>query len=1077
MSGNTFDNDLPPWLLDDDDDQSEKSSGDVFFGGTAQLPWRQEAAQEDNGAGTDGLPSLDWGAGAAAQESRPADPFKGLTGMLPWKEQETGTAQSADYALPEWLRDEAPAAGSFDQPLGAPSSDDMLPDWMLDEQPIQAASPTPVDDDLPEWLRDEEPNLAAQAGAVFLSDVVSPSPSAEESLPSWFAEAPDESSVGSFDFGDTAPPAAEPVPSDESLPAWLMQTDSEDFAARSAEAEIGFQPPASEPEDELNWMAQDEQPEPAGEMSYEDWVRQNLPAEEQDDLNWLAEPQSPFGGTSGMTYEEWERQQIEAERAATAEPEIPLPDDLPDLLASIEETGDLTPSAATDYVPEWFMGVEELDASAAPDWLKDTDLVGGVFKPPSKPLPAPPSPDLPAPDLGAVIGDLPLPDFSSVTGETPPPPAPPKIKRLGSSPLPPTGDIPPLALDDLLMEEEPAPNFDDLFGAMPATSDLLGGETVSEQPIMEAAATDEPDWLRGYDQADELAQLEAQQPFQPEETVSSSPDALPDWFQSMDFSAVSPPPAPILEAAAPPPEDAFDLDSLLSSELGLPSAAPIAASDLVELSSPTELRFDEDFLSGFQQPARESFAPPEAVELEPAELEESEVLPGWVQGVRTAGDEVVLKAGGVESRFAQVPPVLLPQELRDLREQVADYLAQPRQRGRPIEQGILAGVEGALEVDPDLVTPGALTLDKVYNVTDSQQMRLETLQRVLEIVRQETDAQRIEIRFDLEKEEDAAQVEEELKVAPKAARYRVRRKPDRWLITLLLVVVMGLPFATNGFHLADDPPISLDEEAQPIAAAIDALAEQPSVVRKPVLVAFEYSPATSHELEPLAEAVLRDVLAHEGVPVAVSTNPMGVLQARELLARLAEDEALLEALRRRDPLEMPEDYVVLRYLTGGAVGVRSLIMSPTTMAAYFARDFSGEETDLQMDSLNPQDFAFVVVVGERYEDTRLWAEQLKGVALPKFVLVTSAAEPITRPYVNAGAYNGMLSGIRGSLMYDAARNARTKAPYESDSDLPDPDLARWHSAALGALLAAVFIGLGGVYNLLRTLRKVRRRAE
>jgi hypothetical protein len=289
----------------------------------------------------------------------------------------------------------------------------------------------------------------------------------------------------------------------------------------------------------------------------------------------------------------------------------------------------------------------------------------------------------------------------------------------------------------------------------------------------------------------------------------------------------------------------------------------------------------------------------------------------------------------------------------------------------------------------------------------------------------------------------------------------------------------------------------------PLADAINELSDAESEASKRVLVAVEYGPSTARELDPLLEAVLRDIMAHGGTPVVTSTNPLGLLHVSHMLESLATDETLLSAIQPPSPpglpAEAPEgidqftwnaivnqyvppepettsiEYVVLRYLPAGAVGVRSLTTSETSTGAVFTRDFYGEDTNLEIGELDNEDFAFIVVAGDRYDDARIWAEQTNTLDLDKFALVTAAAEPITRAYVSAGEYKGMLSGFRGALMYDAVRDPGRLLAYEPPEglDIPNPTLSRWHSAALGAMAAAAVIGLGALFNIARMMRRRR----
>ena len=74
---------------------------------------------------------------------------------------------------------------------------------------------------------------------------------------------------------------------------------------------------------------------------------------------------------SDITYDEWVAQQAEDARPKSIDEEIP------DLISDIPDTGALTgeSTGGTGQLPEWFLGLEELDESEIPDWFKDAQEI------------------------------------------------------------------------------------------------------------------------------------------------------------------------------------------------------------------------------------------------------------------------------------------------------------------------------------------------------------------------------------------------------------------------------------------------------------------------------------------------------------------------------------------------------------------------------------------------------------------------------------------------------------------------------------------------------------------------------
>lgn len=455
--------------------------------------------------------------------------------------------------------------------------------------------------------------------------------------------------------------------------------------------------------------------------------------------------------------------------------------------------------------------------------------------------------------------------------------------------------------------------------------------------------------------------------------------------------------------------------------------------------------------------------------------------PEWVEELRPVDLPVTVKAGGVQADFKQKRIADLPDRLRAFRETALPELAPP-DKLPPAGEGPLAGIAGALPL------PGVLLSGEVARIagaglviTAQQQARADRLQMLLDAVADD----------ELESERDAAEAsglgllaltepdeQPQVVVAPKAPppERRQRRRLDRWLVMLIMLAALVGPFITDALHVADDAP-ALSGTRRQVARAVARV--RPGDY---VLFAFEYGPPTARELDGLADAVLRDVLARRAIPITLSTSPAGALHAETVITALVEDAALLTA---RDDSESAltwgEDYVLLGYLPGEAVGVRALSTPQDALYAphsVFDYDLRGDETGLPAIALD-RDIALLVVIGDESDDVRTWAEQLSDVTVRKVALVTAAIEPLTTPYVHAdGGYAGYLAGARDAYSYNAARNAGNRTPYAMPDNapaIPNPEQSRWQSMALGALLAALVIGGGLFINLLRGLLRRRHR--
>lgn len=1071
---NFFDDSLPP-----DEEQNQARDADQ------RPPWEARSGEQPPEPQDDVPTPAPWELHPGEAEPAPEPPPQGA----PWSSAPPAEPESLDALRQEasagedWslADDEAPGAPpddmgeTSDDALDEPGADDFA--WMRSfGDAAEPGEPVPTEEDDLAWLGSVEPGKEPPH-----EDAPSASRKVDAAELPWLddetfrrvptIEPEEELTLSPTDQRADEPPEAP----EEPLPDWL----SDEFGADTG---VPDEPPAPT----------HEEPPPIPSVTSRLRPLGAEPPAEEEAPDWLSEADDALGAVEAeqppeaLTFDEWEQQQEEREREANKTPEERLLESVPDWLQQLRDQPETSASPAEppaekdaepDFMPGWFLGLEDQPAEDAPGWLDKVDFTGDPLaappEPPSEPAPAP-SGEEEMPDWFKGVGapgeeDLPEPDLEMFGSDAAPAP-----ERAA-----PAEDTP--AFDQA---DEGEGDFVERFD--PIAPDEFG------------ASGDMPDWLLDLEREEPSEPAPAAEP--PAAEPAPADDSL-DWLNELSpddvvadevFEAV-------FGGALPPAEDPVatdeetaalaesELEQLLGSyEAPSPAAeAPAAETDewadeaafaaALDQALPAEEEADlESFFpeieAGQPVPGLERLLDEEKppADQPPSALEPA--TPEWVADLRPADLPVTVRAGGVELDLPQTPVIELPPRIHALRDKALRDI-ESTAPVPPAEAGALAGLAGAIG-RYDTALPAAEPTGPLAGavVTREQQARVQKLQALMATADEPEEAP--------EEEVDAL----ESLAAPGLATRRVRRarrfKPDRVLIGLLMLAALVVPFVTDALHFAESPP-PLSAAGEDTAAELDGLA--PGAY---VLVAFEYGPTAAGELDPLVEAVLRDTFAQGAIPLAISTNVAGALHAEAVLAKLAGDDALRAAIAPEDDapasLRAGRDYTVLSYLSGDALGVRTLTETygeAGTIHPAFATDLRGENTGLPIHTV-AGDLALIVVAGEDTDDVRTWAEQLRGMDVPKVALVTAGLEPLITPYVQSEGYAGYLAGVRDAYSYNLARNANARSVYtlpeNLDFDLPNPEDARWHSMALGAAAAAGLITLGMVLNLLRAL--VRRRS-
>jgi hypothetical protein len=916
-----------------------------------------------------------------------------------------GPAPARD--LPDWIKPSQPAAPDLraalfgTEPEAAPAED--LPDWIKpsksalpaqpESQPGPQAKAAPAEE-LPDWIKPAQPPAPDLRAALFGSEPAAPA----ESLPDWI----------------NPPQSAAPVP---------------------PQPTFGLEPEAAPAEDVPDWARslRPSEPEAFPAENIPDWMKPLRPA--APDLQETL-PASEPEAVPADDLPDWAKSLRPSEpdqpgTLAGSEPEALPAENIPDWMkplrpAAMPEPQESFPASEPEAVP----------AEDLPDWAKplrpsEPDQSGALSSSGPEAVPAEGLPDWIKPPPSA-IPDQPDQRFEPAPGNTPEEKLLDQVKPpLSTAPLPPEpmetqpGDenLPDwlAGLPDLSAES--APKAEE---ALPDWMDALNQKSIPqevEQPS--AGAGPLPDWLANFETPPST-------PSASETPLPAAQEGLPNWLSHLETN-------PGVESGTPV--------AFLGSGLQDEKKSPLEKPDWL-----SQLQAGADSMAGVtgqSQAAPEPPAPPAA----------SEPVPDWLAGIeRTSapstsvpallGDGTALPVGGQgQTAF----PMETPEWLSKVKpvpggEKAAESKPeQPDSTGleaaqlptwvkalRPVEavvesktaaveqnlvterSGPLAGLRGVLPAVPGMVRqrkPPAYT--NKLQISDEQQRYARILDRLV-----------------------AGETQPRL-VKPALL---TSNQLWRWVVTLLLILAVGLP-VISGVKIAPATALSASDKGA-TAGIIAGLSAE-----KPILLAFDYDPALSGELEAVAAPIMDQVLG-KGIPLAlVSTSPTG--------PALAEHFLNTTTLVNVHQYKRGEQYINLGYLAGGPAGMLYFADSPAQAAPVDVDGYSVWGSGFLQGIRSLKDFAAVIVLTDNADTGRNWIEQA-GPRLgktPLLMLISAQAEPMVRPYFDSGQLAGLVSGLSDAKVFE--------------QNYTRPGLANqyWNSYSLGMLVAELLIAVGAVLGV------------
>ncbi len=871
-------------------------------------------------------------------------------------------------------------------PAWGESQDTEIPDWLSDAAPPSVG--LPPEGEVPDWLSQARP--------------AAPAPPVRE-RPTAISPRPEGERVEPLDWLDEpAPPAAKAPEAEEEVPDWLAEPSEP-----AAEA-----PEAEEIPDWLGEPAAPAAEAPEAEEELPDWLAEpSEPAvealEAEEELpDWLAEPSEPAVGAP-------EAEEIPDWLGAPAVPAAEVPEaeeELPDWLAEPSEPA--VEALEAEEIPDW-LGAPAVPAAEAPE--AEEEVPDWLAEPSEPAAEAPEAEEIPdwlgapaAPAAEAPEAEEELPDWLAEPSE-------PVAEALKAEEIPdwlgepaeaegveaaPAPEAPPLPEPEAPPSpvEVEVPDWLSEIGegveAAPAPEVPPSAEV--EAPLPSPAVTEVPDWLAGLGEAEGVeAAPVTEAPPSPVEVE------VPDWLSEIGEgveAAPAPEAPPLPEIEAPPPlpepEGELTLDWLDGLDFGDSMEIPVDVAGMPPGG--------EDLL-GLTEDLSIPAVPEAVVEEEAAEKEMGE-LPEWLRA----------EAGGISTELAADIPEEQLGDLQDLRfEAIAG--AEPSAEGARTETvGALKDVAGVIK--PEMIFEGdALEVGGLIDraiVTKEQQRQIALLERVLE---------------------------REMEGFAIPGVGRAVRPVLRWLLTLLMLAAIALPIFTP------ISPLSSAVVTPGVSAAYQTLESASADAR--VIVAFEYDPDTSAELQPLALALLGHLSSKGADVYALSTRATGPAMA----------DTVFEQLGMHDDGEgeTPDSgWLNLGYIPGGANGISGLVIgTPSGVPSPLAFDYKGHPTDIVGTRLADVQPSLIIVVTARAELLRDWIEQAGSPSgIPVLAAMSVSSAPVAQPYWQSGQVVAVLSGISDAVTY------RALSGQEIDAVL----FATWNGQALGGALAGIAIVVGGV---------------
>lgn len=236
---------------------------------------------------------------------------------------------------------------------------------------------------------------------------------------------------------------------------------------------------------------------------------------------------------------------------------------------------------------------------------------------------------------------------------------------------------------------------------------------------------------------------------------------------------------------------------------------------------------------------------------------------------------------------------------------------------------------------------------------------------------------------------------------------------DRRWIFLFVAVALTIPFFLD---LSCKSYVS--PEVKSLFAAVEALRPNSKVI-----VSFDYDPAASPELNPMADAFLKYAFHHRFKVICIGLWPQGPLEVSRSFDRVFADPGII-ALN----LQYGVDYVNLGFQSGNEFAIQGMGASIQNVFPNDVRGTPTGEIPIMKDVRDFSNVDFVFNLSAGYPGTVEWVQV--GVDRYRVKLGagnTAVQAPLVYPYLGSGQLLGLLGGMKGGAEFEGLTGYTGKA--------------------------------------------------